>query len=308
VGRRHEPRIAITFPVLVRGFDSRGSPFAVSAQTHDISTSGASLKGLNGLVEPGKNIEIEYKDQKAWYRVQWVGVTGSARAGRVGVHCLERKYIWDVPAKPPEPDTYNEGGQPPGPEGAAPNAWNGAERRLFPRRSCRIEAEVSIPGSTIELPGRVTDISLGGCFVEMLTPLPVDTVIELKLTTDDTTLRASGNVRSSQTGLGMGVAFTSMGSSDFDKLRRLAPPASGSPGALRASLQATAQPQAEPPLAPLLPSVSRPSPVTNSAPQKHHAPTTAEALEAVVRVLLRKGLLAKEELSEELDKMKTVKH
>jgi hypothetical protein len=36
-------------------------------------------------------------------------------------------------------------------------------------------------------------------------------------------------------------------------------------------------------------------------------PTTAEALEAVVRVLFRRGLLTRVELAEVLEKMKTVR-
>ena len=38
-----------------------------------------------------------------------------------------------------------------------------------------------------------------------------------------------------------------------------------------------------------------------------HLPTTAEALEAIVRVLSRKGLLTPAELSQELDRLKSTK-
>jgi hypothetical protein len=64
-----------------------------SAQTHDISNSGASLNGLSGLVEPGKKVEIDFRDQTASYRVQWIGKNGSPKAGRTGVRCREKKYI-----------------------------------------------------------------------------------------------------------------------------------------------------------------------------------------------------------------------
>jgi hypothetical protein len=97
VGRRSEPRIAISFPVVVRGFDAQGRRFRVNAETRDISTSGASLEGLIGLVAPGNKIEIEFREQAAWYQVKWVGKNGSSRAGRVGVHSMDGKYIWNVP-------------------------------------------------------------------------------------------------------------------------------------------------------------------------------------------------------------------
>jgi hypothetical protein len=223
MGRRSEPRTAISFPVLVRGFDSRGSPFAVSTETCDVSSTGASVRGLEGLVEPGTKIEIECKDQKSWYRVQWVGKNRSGKAGRTGVHCLERKYIWDLPPRTWDADTYGE----PSGTRVATVPWSGEERRLFARRSCRIEAQVSVPGSSVGLPGKVTDISLGGCYVEMLAPLPVHTMVELVLTAGDTTLRFFGKVRSSQTGLGMGVTFASMSPGDFEKLRKFSLAASG---------------------------------------------------------------------------------
>jgi len=76
----------------------------------------------------------------------------------------------------------------------------------------------------VRLPGTVTDISLGGCYVEMLAPLPCDTEIELLLNTGDGTLRVSGSVRSSQMGMGMRVAFTGMSPVDFERLRDFAPP------------------------------------------------------------------------------------
>jgi hypothetical protein len=303
MGRRSEPRTAISFPVVVRGFDSRGSPFAISTETCDVSSDGASIKGLEGLVEPGNKIEIEHNDQKSWYRVQWVGKNGSGRAGLVGVRCLERKYIWDVPPRTWDKDTFGE------PSGAeeAKVSWNGEERRLFGRRHCRIEAQVSIPGSSVGLPGKVTDISLGGCYVEMLAPLPVDTMVELALTAGDTTMRASGRVKSCQTGLGMGVAFASMSPAHFEKLRKFSLAASGVPeiataGQSAAQLQAKAQagsPRAQ---------AVRSNHGSSSPASPRHAPTTAEALEAVIRVLLRKGLLAQDELVEELDKLKTAKN
>ncbi len=303
MGRRSEPRTAISFPVVVRGFDSRGSPFAVSTVTCDVSSAGACVKGLEGIVGPGHKIEIEFNDQKAWFRVQWVGKNGSGKAGQIGVRCLERKYIWGVPPRTWDRDSFGES------SGAEPAkvSWNGGERRLFGRRSCRVEAQVSIPGPSEGLPGTVTDISLGGCYVEMLAPLPVDTMVELALTAGDITMRGSGKVRSSHMGLGMGVAFASMSPAQFEKLRQFSLAAAGTPeiaavGQSAARRQSKAQ--AELPRA----QAARPNHGSSSPAPPKHAPTTAEALEAVIRVLLRKGLVARDELAEELDKLEIAKN
>lgn len=306
MGRRCEPRTAISFPVLVRGFDPHGAPFAISTETVDVSHAGASIKGLEDLVQTGNKVEIEYKDQKAWYRVQWVGKNGSPKAGRVGVRCLERKYMWDVPATTWERDTYGE----PSATGTASGPWDGKERRLFERRPCRIEAQVSIPGASVCLDGKVTDLSIGGCYVEMLAPLPIDTIVDLVLTTGDIVLRASGKVKSSQPDFGMGVAFTVFGPGEFEKLRRIAPPAAGASRASTSPAVQLSQPGPRPATGSPAPAYASDS-QSNSAPNLPAAakrvPTTAEALEAVIRALLRKNLLSRDDLAKELDAIKALK-
>jgi hypothetical protein len=156
---------------------------------------------------------------------------------------------------------------------------------------------------SVQLPGTVTDISLGGCYVEMLAPLPVDTTVELLLNPEDTTMRMSGKVRSSQTGLGMGIAFTGMRPADFEKLQRLAPApaktamAQKPPEAKPAAQRAATLTNASAPRAQTRPPATR-------ALDAGVPPATPEAFQAVVRLLFRKGLLTHAELMEELEKLK----
>ena len=145
----------------------------------------------------------------------------------------------------------------------------------------------------VRLPGTVTDISLGGCYVEMLVPLPVDTAVEIVLKPEGAILEASGKVRSSQTGLGMGIAFTGMRPADFEKLQRLAPAPTKPVAAPRVAARpvaSSAQPQPR-----------QPAPRTAEAGD---IPATPEAFQAIVRLLIRKGLLTRAELMEELEKLK----
>jgi hypothetical protein len=314
MGRRNEQRIAISLPVIVRGLDSRGSPFVVTTLTRDISCTGACLEGLSGAVEPGRKVEIECQSHKAWYRVQWVGGSGSPRAGLVGVRCLEPgKYIWGVAPKEWEADTYDPSNPEPVPPASAataspnppPAPWTGQERRHFVRHPCRIEAQVTPEGRSVRLSGTITDISLGGCYVEMLSPLPVKTLVELSLNAGDAILRVSGSVRVSQTGLGMGVVFTGMSPEDFEKLRRLAPSMGPSPIIAPRPARAPLAPSARraQPDTPATQTVFRPDalPDFDSA----EAPAVRETLAAVVRILFRKRLLTRDELLEELGKLKT---
>ena len=302
MGRRGEPRIAVTFPVIVRGSDSRGTPFALTAETRDISCTGACLKGLSGIVVSGKKVEVEYGDQRAWFRVQWAGAAGSTKAGQAGLRCLEPgKYIWGIPPKEWEADSYDplhpdtQVRQPPPPTSASAESgpWNGRERRQFVRHPCRMAAQIVLQNGSLRMTATVTDLSLGGCYVEMLSPLPVDTFVDIALSPGDVTLQLSGRVRSSQNNFGMGVSFTGMRPQDFEVLRKLAPPTmeQGEP-----PRQAAHSPQ------PLPVKETRPSAATEF--DSVDLPTTPEALAAAVRVLIRKGILTRADVMEELEKLK----
>jgi hypothetical protein len=299
VGRRSEQRIAIRVPILVHGKDSRGASFAITAQAHDITATGASLNGLKGIADVGSKIEIEYQGRKACYRIQWIGKIGTPRAGHAGVKCLEPgNYIWGVPLAEWAADTYD-------PQDAAPPSAALAvpiseyltppapqtERRRFPRVSCRIEASVADEGNSMRLPVKVTDISLGGCYVEMLSPLPEGSPVEMILDSAHGTLHARGKVLVSQTGMGMSVAFSAISPEDFERLREIAPPAQASERERLKPRQPAAVPAAPP------------NGAHGGKRASQLAPTTQEVLEAILRVLLRKGIVSEEELAEEFEKL-----
>lgn len=335
MGRRSEQRIVIAFPVVVRGMDSRGSPFVVTTDTHDVSCTGASLRGLQGVAEPGAKLEIESQNQKAWYRVQWASAANRRKEWRIGVRCLEPgKYIWGVPPKEWQPDTFDQ--QAANPQ-ASPSAGGlGAavreqprERRRFDRHPCRLEAQVVTEGAygKVEVKGKITDISLGGCYVEMLAPLPEDTSLELAFTTGEAPLHLAAKVCTAQDGFGMGLVFTGMSPEEFEILRQFAPP---NKNPRKKAAPANAAPHAgmqlqDPGASVPQPSNSRMSPARDSisaAPanggtrfELYQTPSAVEvgpfdlpdpsiALEALVRLLIRKKMFALSELLEELDKLK----
>ena len=62
-----------------------------------------------------------------------------------------------------------------------------------------------------------TDISLCGCYIKLSFPLPVGTVLNVHIGTEDGEVRALGVVRTSNPGLGNGIEFTEM--TESNKLR-----------------------------------------------------------------------------------------
>jgi hypothetical protein len=333
MGRRSEQRIVIAFPVVVRGTDSRGSPFVVTTETHDVSCAGASLRGLQGIAL-GAKIEIECQAQKAYYRVQWASAANRIKEWRIGVRCLEPgKYIWGVAPKEWAPDTFEVAGaasQPPAASGlGAPAAVQDLprERRRFARHACRLEAQVITEGAygKVMMNGKITDISLGGCYVEMLAPLPEETPVELTFSTGHAQLHLAAKVCTAQHGFGMGLSFTGMSPEDFEALRQFAPPTNDPRKRAEAVPYSAPRAGAEPQAASARRTPSSQAPgARESAPpsaaatrlELQHAPSTAEfgpidlpepaiALEALVRLLIRKKVISLAELLQELERLKT---
>lgn len=314
MGRRTEVRTAARMQVLVRGADSDGSPFSVTAHARDVSGSGACLIGLQGLVVPGTKLEIEYQGRKARYRVQWIGKAGSAQANQVGLRCLEPgNYIWGVELPEWAEDNYDPSQAPISRDVPADtHSGNGnqparEERRAFPRRPCRFEALVTEEGTDVSLPAKVTDISLGGCYLEMLSPLPVDALIDLTMNPSNMTLKMNGRVRTSQTGMGMGVEFTGLTPGEFEKLRKIAPPDSGTPH--QAKQPSRQRREIADPVMELQLEIEHGhrGPTSASALTNAVQSSTADALEAILRVLSRRGVISRGEVAEELQKLLTAK-
>ncbi len=89
MGHRREERIPLRLPATVWGTDGAGKPFVEHAHTVDISSMGARLEGLNHAVLPGAVLGVQHGAAAARFRVLWVGEPGSARAGQVGIRCVE---------------------------------------------------------------------------------------------------------------------------------------------------------------------------------------------------------------------------
>jgi len=80
-------------------------------------------------------------------------------------------------------------------------------RRTETRYSCRIGAEVYRTGTSVPNHCCLTDLSSGGCYLEVSLPFPLGSSVEILVRTYDLKLRLRGTVQASHPGYGMGVAF-----------------------------------------------------------------------------------------------------
>ena len=86
----------------------------------------------------------------------------------------------------------------------------GPERRRAPRYPIIADAEVTEIASEAKLSARTSDLSAGGCFLDMINPSPEGTEIVVRISRADTTFTARGKVVFQFPNMGMGVMFTSV--------------------------------------------------------------------------------------------------
>jgi hypothetical protein len=84
------------------------------------------------------------------------------------------------------------------------------KQRSVRRCSLVASVEVTEPLSGARLSGRTSEIGLGGCYVDVLNPLPVGTQVGLRILRDQGVFETKAKVVYSDHGFGMGVAFTEM--------------------------------------------------------------------------------------------------
>jgi DNA-binding NarL/FixJ family response regulator len=80
-------------------------------------------------------------------------------------------------------------------------------RRTQKRYSCRIGAEVYRTGTNVPNHCCLTDLSSGGCYLEVSLPFPQGASVEIYVRTHDLKVRLRGVVQAPHPGYGMGVSF-----------------------------------------------------------------------------------------------------
>jgi hypothetical protein len=205
MGQRHEPRKPIEAPVRIFGTDAGGKIFSENVTTADASQHGVKLRGVRARLKLEEIIGVTCGKNKVHFRVKWIGEPGSPKEGDVGLlNLTPEKPFWDFPLPSAVRDNFS---------------FAGKDRRRSARVQCSISAELHPVGQQV-IWGKVSDLSLGGCFVEMPMPLPLQEKIEIALWLGETKLRLQGEVASASPGFGMGVRFTSLSPENLEFLRR----------------------------------------------------------------------------------------
>ncbi len=138
------------------------------------------------------------------------------------------------------------------------------ERRQVPRHTINADSQVEEPRVQAVINGRMTDLGMGGCYVDAMMTFPVGTQVVVRLTREDLTFEANATIVYSKPGLGMGLAFMEMEVAHREFLARWVEELAGNSPALR--------------------KIQRTNPINSAA-------ASGGPLQQLITMLMRKGAL-----------------
>jgi c-di-GMP-binding flagellar brake protein YcgR len=96
-----------------------------------------------------------------------------------------------------------------------------SERRRHLRIKGAVEVEIQLENRATPLRAKTADLSVGGCYIEMMFTLEVGTKLKLTIWGNDTKLSADGVVATRDLQVGNGIKFTGMTAGDSVKLQQI---------------------------------------------------------------------------------------
>jgi hypothetical protein len=96
----------------------------------------------------------------------------------------------------------------PGPIRVASEAPSGPERRQIIRYPFTAAAEILELRSQTRVAGRSSDLGLGGCYIDLMSPLAVGSIVRIRLEREQNVFEAMATVAYAHVSMGMGLTFT----------------------------------------------------------------------------------------------------
>jgi hypothetical protein len=205
MGRRSQPRKELEVPVRIFGTDSDGKVFSEKVSTVNISRNGVELVGVSRKLKVDEIVGLTCGNNRVHFRIKWVGEPGTPDAGHVGLlNIAPEKPLWNFPLPSDAPDDYQPGS---------------IEHRKHSRFRCQNSVEVHLKEGA-SFWGTVTDLSLGGCYVEIPIPLQPGTPLRVGIWLGETKAWAEAQVAHKTPGMGIGLKFIEISDQDLDQVRR----------------------------------------------------------------------------------------
>jgi hypothetical protein len=202
--RRRNPRARISLPIRVHSADFADDQVDEVRATINVSRGGLYFSSQRSSYHRGMKVQltIPFRDFVADAGPEERGEVVRVdhfKDGRAGVAVRLLKSTESGAAHKVHPPRAEETKKNPIPE-----------YRLVPRLPFLTEAEVMEPPAGTWLKTRLSDLSLSGCYVDTLHPLPVGARIRLRAVRNKIILEVLATVIYSEPRLGMGVSFTQL--------------------------------------------------------------------------------------------------
>jgi hypothetical protein len=82
-----------------------------------------------------------------------------------------------------------------------------ADRRKSPRYAFIATAELLEPATEVRIASRVSELSVHGCYLDMMNPFPVETMTLVKIWAGDAVFQSKSKVLYATPNMGAGVVF-----------------------------------------------------------------------------------------------------
>jgi hypothetical protein len=171
--------------------------------------------------------EVAWQDASGRTGIRFLDVPQSSRRlmqtwlGQNNVRPATGKSSPTVPASD-LPAAHSRLGREPKPDPKDPDfVSNAGNRRVEFRLACKLGAEVYRLGTSVPNRCVLSDISEGGCYVEMPSPFTGHSGVEILVRTADAKVRIKGQIMTTHPGFGMGVRFVFNDSVEREEVLRL---------------------------------------------------------------------------------------
>ncbi len=172
-----------------------GEPFIQNASADIAGPQRVSIAGIEHPVPVGETLGVEYQGRRGRFCVVWTGQPDTPEAGKIEIRPLDDvQNFWGI--------NFEQAG------------YRRVERRAQPRYPCRGSISIRQTESPGRISASVTDISLSGCYVELMQTFPVGTRLSSLLNVESISVRFTAEVRTSHPGVGMGMKFEEISESD----------------------------------------------------------------------------------------------
>jgi PilZ domain len=203
MGNRREPRTEKNLAVRIFGTDADGQIFSEKVTTVNVSQHGAEISGLTASLKLDDIVGLSHGPNKSQFQIKWIGQAGTPKADHAGLLNLHPdKAFWDFSLPAVAQDEFQ---------------GRRAERRKYPRVHCSISVELH-PENTSIIWGKASDVSVGGCYIEMPIPLAPGTKLKVGIWIGKDKLWAAGLVTNSTPGFGVGLKFSEMADTDTRRI------------------------------------------------------------------------------------------